>query len=586
MSQRKDFVIDQFIWPYQWSFRTSVEYGVNVALDRIGMQVHRAAKVLLVGFANQEGQRHQICIEPETGPLLQEDLSEVHSRTIEIQEADIESQMFHSHPRVAEVRRKDLFLRSRSSALVECIQNSGKFTGLTFFSSVSSTIANYEVHTCVGLPTELVESIPRFSNPKKGEYNGGRIEESFALATINTCLGRADQALTQRLVGERSNELGDTDEIVRESARRFVDGVNWALAELPSDLFRRVCAFSSLTYERSSANGCIAISNRANLANKLQVAFENPISLSKARTIRKLLEISDDASSLLANCNSVYGLGNVAPAPNVAHISIVDRAEWSLAVDGISLIRVANEHASLPLPILDKDLFADVAERTVGATDVERIWRVIGCALAAGRGMTIVVSRDPKSELERLTPEALAIQPEFLGPDTIAQLGGIDGATLLGPDARCHAFGVILDGIADGSGDPSRGARFNSALRYQRSASVGAVVIVISDDGAVDLIPRLMPRVFRHDVEMAVNAFCDASAQANTDAEEWSQLNSQVEAFSFYLSAEECERVNSAYELEMERRLSVNGLRINRTPLSPHPDMDETFFFADAGFRE
>ena len=66
---------------------------------------------------------------------------------------------------------------------------------------------------------------------------------------------------------------------------------------------------------------------------------------------------------------------------------------------------------------------------------------------------------------------------------------------MVGPDGRCHAFGVILDGVSNESGDRSRGARFNSAVRYQNMATVGSIIIVISDDGTIDLLPRLMPRV-------------------------------------------------------------------------------------------
>ena len=52
---------------------------------------------------------------------------------------------------------------------------------------------------------------------------------------------------------------------------------------------------------------------------------------------------------------------------------------------------------------------------------------------------------------------------KLLSPELIERISGIDGAVLLDRDCKCHAIGVILDGMASQSGDPSRGARFNSA---------------------------------------------------------------------------------------------------------------------------
>ena len=60
---------------------------------------------------------------------------------------------------------------------------------------------------------------------------------------------------------------------------------------------------------------------------------------------------------------------------------------------------------------------------------------------------------------------------------------------VLGIDGRCYGFGVILDGEAKGCGDPARGSRYNSAVRYQTTMAPRSVIVVISDDRTVDLIP-------------------------------------------------------------------------------------------------
>ena len=66
----------------------------------------------------------------------------------------------------------------------------------------------------------------------------------------------------------------------------------------------------------------------------------------------------------------------------------------------------------------------------------------------------------------------------------------IDGAVLLGPDGVCHAIGVILDGLAGDRGDPERGARFNSAVRYVDSRQEVCLAIVVSEDKTLDVIEK------------------------------------------------------------------------------------------------
>jgi len=67
----------------------------------------------------------------------------------------------------------------------------------------------------------------------------------------------------------------------------------------------------------------------------------------------------------------------------------------------------------------------------------------------------------------------------------------IDGAVLIDPGNRCHAIGAILDGLASEAGDPSRGARYNSALRYVAASLHACLAIVVSEDGMIDVVsPR------------------------------------------------------------------------------------------------
>lgn len=572
--------INQFMWGFQPHFRWQVEYEIRQILSEIGLQTESKVRVFLVGMANKDGLAHNICIEPENGPLVAGDLRSTEERTVEIFSADPESQMFHSDPRIHKARMRSLRLHSRASALAEAIEASGKYEGLTFFVSRSTAVEGYDVHTCVGIPSEALESVPSFNNPKRDDYYGRHIEESFVQAIVHTCLARADKALYLPDPGDSFFEiLGSRVDLIRSSAERFIRGVTSSLTPQPSDLFGFASNFSSLTYERSGAKGHIAVTQPENLANKLKIRFENPVRLSEARTVRKILELTDDSTCLLADSGCVYGLGECNSAPDVAKISIEGHARWSISIDGTALMKVNYEHAALPQQILDKDVFADVAKRTVDAVEVDRIWGVVQRALQDDHGTTIVVSKNPIAEIKRLAQQSLPIKAEYLEHSDVARLGRVDGAIVLGPDGRCHAFGVILDGLATSSGDRARGARFNSSVRYQQTSEIGAMVVVISDDGTVDLIPHLMPQVWRYEVEYVVQAFCEYSGIEGNEGREWAERWDRVKDYQFYLDGEQCSRVNESYELEMDSRENSGGFRlINKPVLQPHPDMNDTYF--------
>ena len=576
--------IDQFMWGFQPHFRISVQLSIQRTLSKIGLQSYSQAKVLLIGLASRNDLQHQFCIEPERGPLVVSDFCSLERRTEEIYRADPSSQVSYSDPRIHALRRRGGYLQSRAHAIGEAIEATGKFDGLTFFVSGSAPIAGYDVHTCIGVPSEAIASAPRFNNLMKDNHHGRHIEESFVEAVIHTCLAAADRALylPDPGAGAGFEVLGDVIDIIRRSAQRFVGGIVFSLTPLSNDLFDLTNQFSSLTYERSGARGCIAVTHPDNLTSSLKVAFQTPISLDETRTIRKMLELTDESTHLLADYVSVYGLGKCNSAPDVAEISIEGHARWSIGIDGRTLMRVNYEHATLPKSLIDKDRFRDIAERTVRAEEVDRIWEIVQSALETGHGTTIVISEDPTSEVQRLARESLPIEPRYLEPEEVVRLGRVDGAIILGRDGRCYSFGAILDGRATSSGNRARGARFNSSVRYQETSKIGTMVIIISDDGSVDVVPSLMPRVWREDVEEAIHAFCELSGNQDSDGEEWARLNSRVEEFSFYLNEQQCNAVNECYAREMDSRPESGGISRSRKRLQPNAEMNDSYFW-DSG---
>lgn len=463
---------DNLLGPNQYFFRDSVQRETQWALSQIGLQRFDYAQVILIGLKTQEGLHQVAGVDPIDGPLDVDDLQSVEDRLAAILETYPDSDITISTPGPYGRQESILLLRCRAQAIAEAIQESGKLEGYSLFVSDSTPYEDYEIHTCVGLPDEILNSVPSLTNPIEDKYGTGRLLKSFAHATIHTCLESADRALYLPDPGRKLFVLESTAEIIRRSAERLVNNVALSLTSHHVGLFSAINNISSQTYERSGARGQLIVTDHDNLENGLNVTIKNPIRLHNARFARKMLELTDETTALLTDGQSVYGLGMCVSAPNVAKIKIEGNSEWSLSINDTELIKISHQQATLPKQILDKNLFEEVARKTLDGVDTERIWNIFQHSLDSGHGTTIVVSKSPASEVNRLGQEALAIKSKYLDYKELARLGKIDGAVFLGPDGRCYAFGVILDGMATSSGDRARGARFNSAVRYEQTSCV------------------------------------------------------------------------------------------------------------------
>ena len=103
----------------------------------------------------------------------------------------------------------------------------------------------------------------------------------------------------------------------------------------------------------------------------------------------------------------------------------------------------------------------------------------------------IVISKHAKEEALRLESSSIKIKPIQMIKTQLKLVTGIDGALIIDTDGYCHAIGSILDGSATMSGDSSRGARYNSALRYlnlQTKDKIPCLIAVISEDRYIDIL--------------------------------------------------------------------------------------------------
>ena len=138
------------------------------------------------------------------------------------------------------------------------------------------------------------------------------------------------------------------------------------------------------------------------------------------------------------------------------------------------------------------------------AERAEELTALIKEAEQVTHGTMLLISGNAEAEAKRLSTQATPLVPCKLTPHLLRHLTPIDGAILIAPDGFCHAIGTILDGMATDKGDPGRGARFNSAVRYVETSKTPCLAVVVSADGGVDLVPNLRPAIARASIDQTI----------------------------------------------------------------------------------
>jgi hypothetical protein len=298
-------------------------------------------------------------------------------------------------------------------------------------------------------------------------------------------------------------------ELIKLSGRHFLQGI--LRNDSVVNPFEKINKISSLSYEKSFSDGKILLmNNQAALAFatkhllKTLVQFEEKIPLSSTRHIRKILELSNSEVYLLSDGEFLYSTVEfILPHEtqyNFFTIEFNNYFSWQLNHNGNKLMQVTHEEVFIPKPKVSffnfsmevKKIFPDLESKKI-----LNLYRLTLEALKQVKGTIIVVSKNARSEAHRLRNQGFLIEALPLSPSIIRSITSIDGAVLMDLDGFCHGIGVILDGIATEKGDPSRGARYNSAIRYVETIAItpnyaDCFAIVISEDGDVDMISQYL----------------------------------------------------------------------------------------------
>lgn len=423
--------------------------------------------------------------------------------------------------------------------------------------------------------------VPRLPAPVRlGEFASphGLLE-----AVVDRLLAEAATALQLPEPGRSVRTLeSDPTSLLREAGDRFCSAITLATGDrLFQGVFDLLNAISSLRYEGAACRGRIVFVPKSSKAVSLDLSLATPISLRNAKLARKVVEMS--SAELCCICNGRSGfsaLGRLTDrnAPDAIWVDFVGHYRWDLYYQERLVMNVAHGVPRLPVARLGKDDLERTVARLFPAMSNDSrdaLWSIVEAAMEQGHGTMLVVSSRAQKEAARLSTQALPVQPTRLARDVVTQVTAIDGAVLLDCEATCHAVGVILDGTATKAGDPARGARYNSALRYVNSTSEPTMCVVVSEDGYVDLVSRRPPQIARRDIAARIDDLEHRSIDDYMKAYSW------LDEHRFYLTEEECKIVNRELERIQSAPMELGEIRLSILAFVPDPEMNDSYYLPE-----
>jgi hypothetical protein len=376
--------------------------------------------------------------------------------------------------------------------------------------------------------------------------------------------------------------MRSADEVVSLSAANFMRRVSAIVGKFGEvDLLQAFNSVAALKYEGVDASGRLVLAgpNGTKSAPEFLMRLAEPVRLNKTRWIRKLIQLASGSTALVADGVAVVGIVSNPEelASSLKEAFTVDfpaDRQWTLAYQSRQLLRVEAGEAHLPTEPISYERFKDQSERlfvSSGELDADALWQIFQTTLGLGRGHMLVVAADAAEEAARLSKQGTRIEPVPATNRLLEQACRIDGTVLVDVRGYCHAIGVILDGTAQPDCTPSRGARYNSAVRYVADSPKPRMAIVLSDDATLDIIPLLRPRIEADAIERALVAY----ETATRDNYHLPRLF--LDKHRFYLNPEQCERANAAILRLDAMPKEVRVIYLSLNPFVPDPSMNESY---------
>jgi hypothetical protein len=575
----KQTFLTYFMWPYQTHFRIQMESRSKQALAALGANI--SVKALLVGVRLPEVlDDHPECIVPEDGEWDISIFQGVHKHTGEIFTTHPDQNMFYGDEPSMRDKPENIRRQSVREAIEEVLNKIDLDCRTSSFCGIPTRLGNFHVAPILQVAQSDLDNLPQLAN-------------SIQFQRWNSTTGIV-QALIRHLLEEASDNLGakepgrffstfdsDLSGLLRQAGQTLCNAIPLALKDfMLQGVFENLNRVSELRYEGGETLGTIIFAPPDLQSLSYHAKFLKPISLKSHRLVRKVVEISDNRLGCICQgVRGIVGFGSLSASGDISVFRAVftGHYRWALYVNDTLLMNCAFGVPSVPQSRLTETTFFSNVQRILPGLTLnqgEALWDAVSAAMDQRHGTMLVVSDNALNEAQRLKSQAITIEPIKLNSAFVARISGIDGAILVDRDCNCHAIGVILDGIATDEGDPSRGARYNSALRYVGSAQVPTVCLVVSEDGYVNMVPTLLPQISKQDVESHVEQL------KSLTSDNYHKTRSWLDDRRFYLTSAQCDVVNTELSRIQSEPQEVGELRFITPAFKPDPEMNESYYLS------
>jgi len=573
--------ISLFMWGYQSHFRFNLELLSEKVFETLGISIK--PQVILVGIRHPDSQKsNPVCVEPENGKWpLDLFLGLTESFETIIQEHPDQNVFYSNDERSMREKPENIRCDSAREAVEQPLNTYDVENMVKSFCGFAHLVDEYYVVPVIQIPNSVFDKFPPLKEPP--EERGKSYYRSFIHAAISGLLNEAKEELRRPDPGHKIlTDMRSAEEIVLKAAIKFMwtPGTIISGYNVGRETFEHLNLISSLMYEKEKGTGKLFLASPENSSLDYALRFASPVPLSDLRWARKVLEMASPEIGLIANDEYIFGLGNLSEdldhnQQNVFIIDFLDHYHWQIRCGDNILLKSRYGQPSLPQEEIQQDLFIRNYARLFPESttaDHNQIWDLYSAAIVQDHGALIVIASDGAEEAKRLKHQGMLIEPQLMTAHLLQHVCDIDGAIILDPHCVCHALGVIIDGLANDECLTSRGARYNSGIRYIRSSDNPRLAIVISDDRTLDIIPLLREQIQKVIIEKHIKTLEQSSLEDLHKPRLW------LDKHRFYINAEQCKRINAELDRIEAQTPEVGQIVLQTRRFEPDPDMNDSYF--------
>ena len=489
-----------YMWRWQSTFRNAIAQLMSNIFNIMELPI--ASRGSIVGFPVANQDRTKICFHPENCGFDAQEFKQVFALAQQNFDSDPEQFFFMGATHQIQAHKASLYPKALRQAVQLLLKHYDAQRKQVSFCSFPIQKNDHWIMTVIQLNQQDFASQYQLNkathaiNPMRQL----RIERCFLEALVYRVLKESEAELESSTEGNIAS-LGNLERVIEDAASSLLKSVEIHINQWHKvDLLDFANAIAAERYEGAASEGRLIICQTNHPDISAKIRLKTPIKIYDYRGIRKLLEVSSTKMALLCDVETVWGLGlpldTYQPTQeNLFEIRFAEHHTWELIHAENIMLRVKYRQARLPRARFDKQLFLDHIFQLfqVNESTAKILVKAVEAAIRQRHGTMLVITPEAEQETKRLGAQSTVIEPAIASEDIISHLSSVDGAILISPEGIIHSFGVILDGKASENGNPARGARYNSAIRYidgERSRKINCLALIVSEDGYVDLYPN------------------------------------------------------------------------------------------------